>query len=86
MNGGTLEIDSPRPYGPIPAALLSTLGIEVEKLAKTTQHPKFYEQRSLKAAAFFDRETFGADKLVVGIGQVPFKELLSSAQIGRAHV
>src|SRR5450755_1434692 len=63
MNGGTLEIDSPRPYGPIPAALLTTLGIDVSMLAKTTQHPKFYEQRGLAAAAFFDRETFGADKL-----------------------
>jgi spermidine dehydrogenase len=81
MNGGTLEIDSPRPYGPIPAALLTTLGIDVEKLAKTTQHAKFYEQRGLKAAAFFDQETFGADKLVVGIGQLPFKELLSSAPL-----
>jgi len=81
MNGGTLDIDSPRPYGPIPAALLSTLGIDVERLAKTTQHPKFYEQRGLKAAAFFDQETFGADKLVAGIGQLPFKELLSTAPL-----
>ena len=81
MNGGTLEIDSPQPYGPIPAALLSTLGIDVERLAKTTQHPKFYEQRGLKPAVFFDRESFGADKLVVGIGQIPFKELLSSAPL-----
>ena len=81
MNGGTLEIDSPRPYGPIPTALLSTLGIDVARLAKTTQHPKFYEQRGLKSAVFFDRESFGADKLVVGIGQIPFKELLSSAPL-----
>ncbi|HEV7357852.1 MAG TPA: NAD(P)/FAD-dependent oxidoreductase [Steroidobacteraceae bacterium] len=81
MNGGTLECDSPRPYGPIPAALLSTLGIDMARLVKTTQHPKFYEQRGLKAAAFFDQETFGADKLVVGIGQLPFKELLSSAPL-----
>jgi spermidine dehydrogenase len=81
MNGGTLEIDSPRPYGPIPAALLTTLGIDVESLAKTTQHPKFYEQRGLKAAAFFDQETFGADKLVVGFGQLPIKEWLSSAPL-----
>ena len=26
MNGGTLEIDSPRPYGPVAAGLLKTLG------------------------------------------------------------
>ena len=81
MNGGTLEIDSPRPYGPISAALLNTLGIDVQKLATTTQHPKFYEQRGLAAAAFFDQETFGADKLVVGIGKAPFKEWLASAPL-----
>src|ERR1700689_2266894 len=37
LNGGTLEIDSPRPYGPIAAGLLTTLGIDVKALAKTTQ-------------------------------------------------
>src|SRR5580704_2736750 len=37
LNGGTLEIDSPRPYGPIAAGLLATLGIDVPKLAKSTQ-------------------------------------------------
>ena len=41
MNGGTLEIDSPRPYGAVPAALLTTLGIDVAALAKSTEHPKF---------------------------------------------
>ena len=81
MNGGTLEIDSPSPYGPIPVALLNTLGIDVEKLAKTTQHLKFYEQQGLKSGVFFDRETFGADKLLVGIGQVPYQELLSAAPL-----
>jgi spermidine dehydrogenase len=81
MNGGTLEIDSPRPYGPIPASLLTTLGVDVAMLAKTTQHPKFYEQRGLKTAAFFDQETFGADKLIIGTGDAPFKELLSSAPL-----
>ena len=44
LNGGTLEIDSPRPYGPVAAGLLQTLGIDVAKLIKTTQHLQFYEQ------------------------------------------
>jgi spermidine dehydrogenase len=39
INGGTLEIDSPRPYGPIASGLLTTLGIDVSALAKTTQQP-----------------------------------------------
>ena len=81
LNGGTLEIDSPRPYGPIAAGLLTTLGIDVEKLAKTTQNLEFYEHLGLQSGVFFDRETFGTDKLVTGLGKVPFKELLASAPL-----
>jgi spermidine dehydrogenase len=81
LNGGTLEIDSPRPYGPIAAGLLTTLGIDVATLAKTTQHPKFYEQLGLKSGVFFDQETFGADQLSVGLGQIPYKELLAGAPL-----
>lgn len=68
MNGGTLEIGSPRPYGPIPAGLLKTLGIDVPALVKTSQKTKFYSGLGLHSATFFDQETFGADKLVVGLG------------------
>jgi spermidine dehydrogenase len=67
MNGGTLEIDSPRPYGKVAAGLLETLGVDVPALIKTTQNPDFYSGRGLHSAAFFDRETFGTDKLVIGI-------------------
>jgi spermidine dehydrogenase len=81
MNGGTLEIDSPRPYGPVAAGLLTTLGIDVAKLAKTAEHPKFYEELGLQTGVFFDQETFGADKLVVGAGQIPFEQLLASAPL-----
>jgi spermidine dehydrogenase len=81
MNGGTLEIDSPRPYGAVPAALLTTLGIDVAALAKSTEHPKFYEAMGMHAGIFFDQESFGADKLIAGVGTVPFKELLASAPL-----
>ena len=37
MNGGTLEIDSPRPYGPVAAGLLTTLGIDVPQAHQ--EHP-----------------------------------------------
>jgi spermidine dehydrogenase len=81
LNGGTLEIDSPRPYGPIASGLLTTLGIDVAKLAKTTQNPEFYEHLGLQSGVFFDRETFGADKLIVGLGRVPFKQFLEQAPL-----
>jgi len=81
LNGGTLEIDSPRPYGPIAAGLLTTLGIDVKKLAKTTQNLEFYEHLGLQSSVFFDRETFGTDKLVTGFGKVPFKQFLAPAPL-----
>jgi spermidine dehydrogenase len=81
LNGGTLEIDSPRPYGAVAAGLLKTLGIDVPALARKTQNLEFYEARGLQAGVFFDQETFGADKLVVGLGTVPFATLLAEAPL-----
>jgi spermidine dehydrogenase len=66
MNGGTLEIDSPRPYDAVAAGLIKELGIDIATLRKKITHPKFYSEHGLRRGAFFDRETFGADKLVVG--------------------
>jgi spermidine dehydrogenase len=84
LNGGTLEIDSPRPYGPISAGLMTTLGIDVEKLAKKTQHLEFYEHLGLQTGVFFDRETFGADRLATGLGRVPLREFLAHAPLSAA--
>ncbi|MEA3174858.1 MAG: spermidine dehydrogenase, partial [Gammaproteobacteria bacterium] len=81
MNGGTLEIDSPRPYSRVATGLLHTLGIDVAKLAQSTQHPKFYEQRGMRAGIFFDQETFGADKLVIGSGETPYWQKLDTAPL-----
>jgi spermidine dehydrogenase len=66
LNGGTLLIESPRPYSPVAEGLIRELGIDVEALAKMAGQPQFYSQMGLREAAFFDRETFGTDRLVVG--------------------
>jgi spermidine dehydrogenase len=81
MNGGTLEIDSPRPYSPVAAGLLEALGLNVAELIKTTQHLEYYDHLGLQAGAFFDRETFGADKLVVGIGKKRLAQAIARAPI-----
>ena len=60
LNGGTLEIDSPRPYGPVPTGLLAELGVDVAALSRKVEHPKFYQSLGLRSGVFFDRETFGA--------------------------
>jgi spermidine dehydrogenase len=81
MNGGTLEIDSPRPYSKVAANLLTTLGIDVPALAKRTQKLAFYEERGMQHSLFFDRETFGKDYLTVGLGAVPTQKLLANAPL-----
>jgi spermidine dehydrogenase len=81
MNGGTLEIDSPRPYGPAAAGLLKTLGIDVPSLVKKTQHLQFYDQRGLKPGIFFDRETFGTDRLIVGTDKANLAQSLAQAPL-----
>jgi len=81
LNGGTLEIDSPRPYAAVPKALLAELGIDVPALSRKVEHPKFYESLGMHLGVFFDRETFGADKLVSGYHSVPVSTLLSDSPL-----
>jgi spermidine dehydrogenase len=81
LNGGTLEIDSPRPYGPTAAGLLRDLGIDPKALSRECEDEGFYGRHGLGYGAFFDRETFGADKLVVGFGSRPAGELFALAPL-----
>lgn len=67
-NGGTLEIDSPRPYSEVAAGLVRELGIDVEALERRIEHRDFYRRRGLHPGIFLDRETFGADRLVAADG------------------
>ena len=64
LNGGTMLIDSPTPYSPEAAGLLKKLGIDAAALDKKCSDPDQYRSLGLGAGVFFDRETFGADRLV----------------------
>jgi spermidine dehydrogenase len=68
-NGGTVSIESPFPYSAEARGLLSELGIEPAKFEEKYDDSKVY--KGLKSAYFFDKETFGTDRLVVG-GPAPF--------------
>jgi spermidine dehydrogenase len=84
LNGGTLLIDSPRPYSAVPDALLRTLGIDVPALVEATQRTEFYEGLGLGTGVFFDRATFGADHLATGYRERPWPEFLAGAPLSAA--
>ena len=67
LNGGTMLIDSPTPYSREADGLLKKLGIDPPKLQAQCADPGFYDRLGLQPGIFFDKETFGADRLVVGM-------------------
>lgn len=63
--GGTQSIDSPAPYSAVSKSLVADLGIDMSRYAKALDS-NLYRSLGLRSAFFFDKESFGADRLVVG--------------------
>jgi len=62
--GGTYSIESPAPYSPVAKSVINELGIDVSSYPKYVAKD-LYRSMGLAPNIFFDKETFGADKLVV---------------------
>ena len=95
MNGGTLEIESPRPYGPVVLGLLSRIGIDLDALVAAAKAGKGVDNhrtgvtvggRHLAAGVFFDRESFGRDALVALPDGAPLATALAAAPLSPAAV
>jgi spermidine dehydrogenase len=64
--GGTYAIESPAPYSKVAKRVVEELGIDVPSYSRYYQ-AGLYPSLGLRASIFFDRETFGVDKLLVAL-------------------
>ncbi len=71
--GGTYSIESPAPYSAVAKGLIEELGIDVPSYPKYVSKD-LYRSLGLRPKIFFDKETFGSDKLTINPRSFGFDE------------
>lgn len=85
VNGGTLNVEAPSQYSTVAAGLLWELGIDRTRyFEKNRDMFSFYRDMGLTGSRFFDRESFGEDKLVVDYSSMPIAEAMAQSPLSEA--
>jgi spermidine dehydrogenase len=80
--GGTQSIASPKLYSAQSMGMLRELGVDVDKFDKYYDRG-FEKSQGLTHGVFFDKETFGTDRMVAGWGDPPSAEFLAKTPLSK---
>jgi spermidine dehydrogenase len=72
LNGGTLEIESPGRYNQYALELFADIGVDLKRYGDANAaNRKLYASSGLRSGHFFEKETFGMDRLIVAPARPP---------------
>jgi spermidine dehydrogenase len=81
--GGTQSIETPSSYSKVAGGLLRELGVETQRFYSAYDR-KLYPALGLGTGVYFDRETFGVDRLVAGLGSRPWRDFVADCPLSDA--
>jgi len=81
--GGTINIQDFNQYGEAAKRMMGSLGIEPSRYAEFVDR-ELHKSLGLQRGMFFDRETFGTDRLVAGTGRPSWSEFLAKTPLSES--